>query len=128
MASDAPVLRVTAAHALRDAGVTALLAFGLFLPLLGFETVTNVRNDLILVTRWPLLLAVVVIVGVGRLAYSLVIEPWLRQRALQPVAHIPSWRTQVGKWFVPFAIGFVVAYPAIVIATAGFFARASRSM
>jgi branched-chain amino acid transport system permease protein len=26
----------------------------------------------------------------------------------------------VGKWFIPFAIGFVIAYPVIVIATAGF--------
>jgi branched-chain amino acid transport system permease protein len=120
MASDAPVSRVRTARALRDAGVTALLTFGLFLPLVGFETVTNVRNDLILVTRWPLLFSVVAIVGFGRLAYSLVIEPWLRQRTLQPSAHAPAWRTQLGKWFIPFAIGFVVAYPAIVIATAGF--------
>ena len=73
MASDAPVSGVRAARAFRDAGVTALLAFGLFLPLVGFETVTNVRNDLILVTRWPLLIAVVAIVGIGRLAYSLVV-------------------------------------------------------
>src|SRR5689334_11269830 len=120
MASDAPVSGVRAARAFRDAGATALLAFGLFLPLVGFETVTNVRNDLILVTRWPLLIAVVAIVGIGRLAYSLVAEPWLRQRALRPIAPAPTWRAQIGKWFIPFAIGFVVAYPAIVIATAGF--------
>jgi branched-chain amino acid transport system permease protein len=120
MASDAPGSRVRAARALRDAGVTALLAFGLFLPLVGFETVTNVRNDLILVTRWPLLFAVVAIVGIGRLAYSLVVEPWLRQKALRPVGQPPAWRRQIGKWFIPFAIGFVIAYPAIVIATGGF--------
>src|SRR5689334_11901530 len=120
MASDAPVSGVRAARAFRDAGATALLAFGLFLPLVGFETVTNVRNDLILVTRWPLLIAVVAIVGIGRLAYSLVAEPWLRQRALRPIAPAPTWRAKFGKWFIPFAIGFMVAYPAIVIATAGF--------
>ena len=27
-----------------DAGITALLAFGLFLPLIGFETQQNIRN------------------------------------------------------------------------------------
>ena len=63
MASDAPTKRVDTARALRDAGVTALLAFGLFLPLIGFQTVTDVRNDLILDTRWPLLFAVVALVG-----------------------------------------------------------------
>ncbi|MGB8045542.1 MAG: high-affinity branched-chain amino acid ABC transporter permease LivM, partial [Pseudolabrys sp.] len=107
-------------RALRDAGITALLAFGLFLPLIGFQTVTDVRNDLILVTRWPLLLAVVAVVGIGRLAYSLAVEPWLRQRALRPATPAPAWRVQAGKWFLPFAIGFVVAYPAIILATAGF--------
>ena len=107
-------------RALRDAGVTALLAFGLFLPLIGFQTVTNIRNDLILTTRWPLLFAVVAIVGLGRLAYSLVILPRFHQSAPKADTARPAWRVQVGKWFIPFAIGFVVAYPAIVIATAGF--------
>ena len=120
MGGDAPGTRVDTTRALKDAAITALLAFGLFLPLVGFQTVTDVRNDLILTTRWPLLFAVVGVVGIGRLAYSLVIEPWLRQRSLQPAAPIPAWRTHAGKWLVPFAIGFVIAYPAIVIVAAGF--------
>ena len=120
MASDAPTKRVDTARALRDAGITALLAFGLFLPLIGFQTVTDVRNDLILNTRWPLLFAVVALVGLGRLTYSLSIEPWLKERALRPATEPAAWRSRIGKWIVPFAIGFVVAYPAIVLATAGF--------
>src|SRR5262245_48906982 len=84
MASDAPAKRVDTARALRDAGLTALLSFGLFLPLIGFQTVTDVRNDLILNTRWPLLFAVVALVGLGRLTYSLSVEPWLKERALRP--------------------------------------------
>jgi branched-chain amino acid transport system permease protein len=120
MAGDAPGTRVDTARALKDAGATALLAFGLFLPLVGFQTTTDVRNDLILTTRWPLLFTVVAVAGAGRLAYALVVEPWLRQRAFRAPAPAPAWRLQVGKWFVPFAIGFVIAYPAIVIAAAGF--------
>jgi branched-chain amino acid transport system permease protein len=120
MAGAAQDRRVDTLRALRDAGVTALLAFGLFLPLIGFQTVTNVRNDLILTTRWPLLFAVVAIVGLGRLAYSLLIFPRLHQSAPKPDAVRPAWRVRVAKWFIPFAIGFVIAYPAIVIATAGF--------
>ena len=118
--SGAQQKRVDTARAFHDAGVTALIAFGLFLPLVGFETTTNIRNDLILTTRWPLLFALVGIVGIGRLTYSLFIEPWLRQRALQLATAPPAWRVYVSKWIVPFAIGFVIAYPAIVIALGGF--------
>jgi branched-chain amino acid transport system permease protein len=120
MASGAPAKRVDTARALRDAGVTALLAFGLFLPLVGFQTITDVRNDLILVTRWPLLFAVVALVGAGRLAYSLAVEPWLRERALRPSTEPAPWRKHVARWIVPFALGFVILYPVIVLATAGY--------
>jgi branched-chain amino acid transport system permease protein len=121
MADGAPNQRVDMARALRDAGFTALLAFGLFLPLIGFQTVTNIRNDLILTTRWPLLFAIVAVVGAGRLAFSLVFEPWLKQRTLRPVAAAPAgWRAVFAKWFTPFAIGFVIVYPPLVVALNGF--------
>ncbi|HZP71534.1 MAG TPA: high-affinity branched-chain amino acid ABC transporter permease LivM [Pseudolabrys sp.] len=113
--------RVDLARAFRDAALTGLLALGLFLPLVGFETITNIRNELILATRWPLLFAIAALAALCRLAYSLLIEPWLASRAHRPAkADVPKWRTRLGKWFVPFAIGFMIAYPAIVITTAGF--------
>ena len=112
--------RIDGVRALRDAGLTALIAFGLFLPLIGFRTVTDFRNELVLETRLPLLLAIVAIVGAGRLAYSLAADAWLRQRATRPVsATPPAWRTIAGKWFIPFAIGFVIVYPLIVLAMKG---------
>ena len=93
MSEGAPDKRVDMARALRDAGITALLAFGLFLPLIGFQTITDIRNNLILTTRWPLLFAIVAVVGTGRLVYSLVLEPWLQQRTIRRVAAAPSpWR------------------------------------
>ncbi|HEY6831373.1 MAG TPA: high-affinity branched-chain amino acid ABC transporter permease LivM [Pseudolabrys sp.] len=111
---------VDVARAARDAGLTALIAFGLFLPLIGFQTVQDVNNTLILTTRWPLLLSIVAIVGVGRLGYALLIEPRLKRHRLKPAAAPSPWRAVVGRWFVPFAIGFVIAYPVIVILTGGF--------
>jgi len=108
-------------RALRDAGFTWLIAFGLFLPLIGFQTAVNGRNELYLATRWPFLFVLVAIITAARLAYSFAVEPWLARRAMRPVKAKPSvWRAHVAKWFVPFAIGFVVVYPAIVIATTGF--------
>src|SRR5262245_30259650 len=104
-------------RALRDAGLTALIAFGLLLPLIGFQTTVNISNQLIVITRWPLLFAITAIVGLVYFIYSFGIEPRLKQRALRPVVAAPQpWRVLFGKWFVPFAIGFVIAYPAIVIA------------
>jgi branched-chain amino acid transport system permease protein len=120
MTASAPGERVDVAGALRDAGLTGLISFGLLLPLIGLQTVTNIRNELILATRWPLLFSLVAIIAVGRFVYSLLVVPWLARRATRPVAPVPAWRAHFGRWFVPFAIGFVVAYPLIVILTAGF--------
>ncbi len=113
--------RVEFARALRDACITGFIALVLFLPLIGFQTAQNGRNELVLLTRWPLLGAVVAIVVAARLFYALVMMPWLARRAMRPVAAAPSlWRARFGKWFVPFAIGFVIVYPVVVIATSGF--------
>jgi len=120
MKKGATAPRVPLARALRDAGFTALLTFGLLLPLVGFQTVTNFRNVLIVVSRWPLLLSIVAIVGVGRLGYSLVVEPWLERRRSRPVAAPPAWRTTSAKWFGPFAIGFVIVYPPLILLINGF--------
>src|SRR5271165_6161541 len=113
--------RVDLPRAMRDAGLTALLAFGLFLPLIGFQTLVNGRNELVLTTRWPLLLAIVAAVGIARLGFSLGVEPWIAQRKLRPPATaVPAWREAIRKWFVSFAIGFVVVYPPLVILLNGF--------
>jgi branched-chain amino acid transport system permease protein len=113
--------RVDFSGALRDAGFTGLVAFGLFLPLIGFETVTNINDQLILTTRWPLLFAFVAITAVGRLTYSLALAPWLAERARKPAKPAASrWRFYFSKWFVPFAIAFVIAYPIAVILAVGF--------
>ncbi len=123
MDGSAPSRRFDTVRACKDAGLTTLIAFGLLLPLVGFLTTTDVRNVLILQTRFPLLLALTAAVGATRLAYSLSIAPWLAQRAARPVAaSLPTrfdWRTIAGRWFIPFAIGFVIVYPLIILAVNG---------
>jgi branched-chain amino acid transport system permease protein len=57
-------------RALRDAAWTGLIAFGLLMPLIGFNTVQNIRNELVLETRWPLLIVLVVVIACGRLVWE----------------------------------------------------------
>ncbi|MDP2295663.1 MAG: high-affinity branched-chain amino acid ABC transporter permease LivM [Pseudolabrys sp.] len=113
--------RIDTVAALRDAAITTLLTFGLFLPLIGFQTVVNIRNELEVTTRWPLLFSLVAIAGIGRLLYSFLIVPWLARYRLRPVAATQhTWLSFIGQWFTPFAIGFVIVYPVIVIYTSGY--------
>src|SRR5437764_4128352 len=78
--------RPNVARSLRDAAITALIAFALLLPLIGFKTVQNMRNELELETRIPLLLAIVAVIVAAKLLGSLVIEPWRARRTLHPPA------------------------------------------
>jgi branched-chain amino acid transport system permease protein len=119
MSGQTQMARVDLPRALRDAGWTALLAFGLFLPLIGFVTVQNMSRELVLDTRFGLLAIFVAIVFGGRLVYSLAIAPLMARAALKPAAAPSGLRRLVVKWFTPFAIGFVIAYPAIVLAITG---------
>jgi branched-chain amino acid transport system permease protein len=106
-------------RAFKQAAIAGIVSFGMLLPLIGFRTIQDMRNELVLETR-PLLLAIfVLIVMAASLLISLVLVPWQRRRA---AAHVPGesvrraqWRAHVAKWFVPFALGFVVLYPVIVV-------------
>jgi len=107
------------ARAFKDAGFWALVAFGLFLPLIGFQAVQNIRNELTLETRWPLLFAFVAIVAVGRLLQNLLIAPWLERRrqrlAARTTVAVPHWHSRLANVLAPCAIGFALAYPAIAL-------------
>jgi branched-chain amino acid transport system permease protein len=112
--------RVDVGLALRDASKTGAIAFLLFLPLIGFLTESDINNKLVVVTRWPLLFSIVAIILIGRFLHSLVMVPWLEKRAMRPVAPPSALRVLFGKWFLPFAIGFVICYPVIVIIAVGY--------
>ena len=118
----ATTVRVNIPHALRDTAITAAIAFALFLPLIGFKTVQNMRNELELETRLPLLLTFVAIIAGVRLLVSLVVAPWRARRALNPAppkAALTKAKSLFATWFTPFALGFVVVYPILVLALVG---------
>jgi branched-chain amino acid transport system permease protein len=105
--------------ALKDAGFWALVAFGLFLPLIGFRTVQDIHNELTLETRWPLLSAFVAIVTAGRLFHNLVVAPWLKRRRAARAPDTARWHSGLTGALAPFAVGFALAYPAIAVWMAG---------
>jgi branched-chain amino acid transport system permease protein len=114
--------RVDIVRALREAAITALISFGMFLPLIGFNTVQNIHNELVLETRWPLLAALVGIITVGRFLHALLIAPWLARRAMRPrQQHGASavWRARLGRWLIPFTLGFAVVYPPLALSVVG---------
>jgi branched-chain amino acid transport system permease protein len=121
--ASASASRVDIVRALRETALAGLIAFCLFLPLIGFKTVQNIRNELILETRWPLLAALVAIIAGSRFFHSLLLAPWLERRAMRPRqehAKVAAWRTRLGRWMVPFALGFAVFYPPLALSLAGF--------
>src|SRR5712675_742413 len=120
---DEAAARPNLLHALRETAVTALVAFGLFLPLIGFRTVQNIRNELVLETRWPLLAALVGIITGGRFLYALVIAPALARRAMRPRpehARPAAWRTALARGLAPFMLGFALIYPPLALSLSGF--------
>jgi branched-chain amino acid transport system permease protein len=120
MRASAQISRDGLVPALRDAGWTAVVAFGLFLPLIGFVTYEDINNELVLGTRWGLLAVFVLVAAGGRFLYSLVLAPWLTRASTRPTRAGPSpLSTVLAKWFAPFAIGFVILYPVIVLEAVG---------
>jgi branched-chain amino acid transport system permease protein len=119
--ASAPAARVDIVRVLRDTAITALIAFGLFLPLIGFNTVQNIHNELVLETRWPLLATLVAVVAGIRFLHELLIAPWLARRAARPKqAEIAPGRSRLARWLVPFTLGFAIAYPPLALSLAGF--------
>jgi branched-chain amino acid transport system permease protein len=108
------------AEALRDTALTALVALGVFLPLVGFQTVTDIRDVLILTTRWPLLFALVGSIAAARFIYALLLAPRLERGALRaPPRAAATAANLMRNWFIPFAIAFVIVYPMLVLLAVG---------
>jgi len=110
--------RIEVGKALKNAALTALISFALLLPLIGFKTVQNMRNELELETRIPLLIAIVAVITAAKLLGSLVIEPWRERRvrrAAPASARVLALKSALSNWFTPFALGFVIVYPILIM-------------
>jgi branched-chain amino acid transport system permease protein len=111
-------LRPSLASVLRETGLTALVAFGLFLPLIGLETVQNIRNELVLDTRFVLLGAMVAIIAGLRFVQIAFLAPWLAGGGLD-LTIPPDVRALIARWGKPAVLAFVVIYPIAAFVIAG---------
>src|SRR3954451_15429514 len=109
-------------RAFRDSGFAAAIAFGLFLPLIGFNTIQNIHNELVLETRWPLLASLVAIIAAARFVQVLLISSWGERWSTRPRKHAapPAARSSAGNFVVALTLAFAVAYPALALWLAGF--------
>src|SRR5262245_22555943 len=108
-------------RALRAAAFTALIAFGLFLPLIAFRAVHDIRNELVLETRWPLFAAFVASAFFSRLIWELL----PRERIRQQLAVF--WRSPLQLLKAAGACGIAAGILRIV-ARAGFGAEAEIAL
>jgi branched-chain amino acid transport system permease protein len=97
------------------------MAFALLLPLVGFNTVQNIRNELVLETRWPLLLSLVALIAAVRFVYLLLIP--LSQRwavRTRTKAEFAPARSKRANTLTAVTLGFAVLYPVLALSLAGF--------
>jgi branched-chain amino acid transport system permease protein len=113
--------------ALKDAGLAALVTFGLSIPIIAYKTDQGPSNELILTPRWGLVLILCALAFGVRLAMRLIGVPWLearraqsRKEAVRTAAHEP---TGVSRRFtalaVPFFLGIALSYPLLAALAAG---------
>jgi branched-chain amino acid transport system permease protein len=99
--------------ALKDAAGTALLAFGISVPILALRTEQNMANELVLQPRWGYVAAAVALAFAARLLYLL--APTLPRRAARRSAVTPT-HTRV---MAIVGLALLIAYPLAALALAG---------
>jgi branched-chain amino acid transport system permease protein len=109
------------ATAIKDAFYAGILAFGLFVLLLGFRIDQNIRSEFILLQRWQLLITAVILTAAFRFLLSAFVLPaWERRKAnkKEQVAHSGE-KTWFQQNWGKLALAFLLLYPPIVLALLG---------
>ena len=105
--------------AVKDAGLAALVTFGLSIPILAYRTEEDISNHLIVVPRWSWPLVACILVFIGRFA---AIAFRSRPRAARPAAVAtaaaakPNVFVRNAAWF---GIAALVAFPLVMVGTLG---------
>ena len=107
--------------ALKDAFKTALITFGLSIPILSFKTEQS-GADLFLTSRWGLVLIITAIVfGLRLVLHAFTATRAYRQatpsahQATEAVHAEPSAFQHVSRFAIPFFLGVALAFPFLTI-------------
>ena len=105
----------------REGLLAAFVALAMLAPLVGLQTDEDINNKLILKTRWPLLALIVIVVAVVRFLMITVLAPRRAARKEAKASGRAAAATPSGlrRFFVPFAIAALFAYPPVVLALSG---------
>ena len=108
----------------RKPATPALIAFGLFVLLIGLKTDQNIRNELILVPRWGLLAIIVAITAIGRFVYVAYAAPYFdasrRAAAQRTVQVAPVEHGFIRRNFNVIGLAALFLYPIVIVAAVGF--------
>src|ERR1700722_2276222 len=125
--------------ALRNAAAAGLVAFGLSFPIISYQAVSNINNELVLVGRWPLSFAIAAIVFAFVFLRQMARAYWriwfarvgsvaaggmggvLVQAAREGEGTAPpsAARLAFGRYVAPFMLGLVILFPLIALGLLG---------
>jgi len=121
----APAAPSPVARAMKDALFAAIIAVGVFGPLLAFKTTQDMQNRLIVEPRWDLLAVVVLLVWAGRFLLSL----WRSRVQPETTAAIgshllwglvpPTVRVVIRNGLPPAALVALFVYPMMILSLTG---------
>src|SRR5271166_5486700 len=122
---------------LRTAAAAACVAFGLSFPIISYHAESNINNELVLGSRWPLSFGIAAIVFVFVFLRQMARADWrvwfdrfgaiaaggmggaLAQAAGEGVAPPSRARIAFGRYFGPFALGALALFPLIALGLLG---------
>jgi branched-chain amino acid transport system permease protein len=139
LAEARPTTATQLVPALRTAFVSALVAFGLAFPIISYHAESNINNELVLTARWPLSFAITAIVFAFVFLRQMAGSNWriwfdrvgsiaaggmggaLVQAAREGEGVAPPSRARAAfsRYFGPFALGFVILFPIIMLELLG---------
>src|SRR5271163_3673679 len=125
--------------ALRTAAAAALVAFGLAFPIITYHAESNINNELVLIGRWPLAFGIAAIIFAFVFLRQMARADWriwfdrvgsiaaggmggaLAQAAREGegTAAPSAARVAFGRYFGPFALGLVIAFPILALGLLG---------
>jgi branched-chain amino acid transport system permease protein len=115
-AANAPARQPATARAFKDALFAAVIALGVFGPLLGFKTTQDMQNRLIVEPRFDMLALAVLIVFAGRFLISLFMHSRPERHEARPALRLPE---AVSKGLPPAALVVLIVYPLMIHSLVG---------